>query len=109
MVQDIREYSLKKMESDRAQANLGDAIDDELEVDKQEKPKQPRRRFIGRKAAAERAELNGGSNGTIEDSGAIQGISTPCSSVFGYTDIVISGTFEKNCEDLEPGTSGNPT
>ena len=62
------------MEEDRAQADLGEAVDAELGVEKQEKQKQPRKRFIGRKEAAERAEKRGDTNGTIEDSGAIQGV-----------------------------------
>lgn len=61
------------MEDDRAQADLGEAIDAELGAGKQEKQKYPRKRFIGRKEAAERAEKRGDANGTIEDSGAIQG------------------------------------
>ena len=61
------------MEIDRAQTDLGEAVDAELSASKTEPPRQPRKRFIGRKAAAEQAEKNGGSNGTIEDSGAIQG------------------------------------
>ncbi|KAL2055818.1 hypothetical protein ABVK25_004062 [Lepraria finkii] len=60
------------MESDRAQADLGEAVVVELAADEQSKPKQPKKRYIGRKAASERAEQNGASNGTIEDSGAIQ-------------------------------------
>lgn len=56
------------------QTNLGEAVHAELEPDRQEPPKQPKKRFIGRKAAAERAEENSSSNGTIEGSGAIQGL-----------------------------------
>ena len=61
------------MEIDRAQADLGEAVDAELSASKPDAPKQPKKRFIGRKAATEQAEKNGGSNGTIGDSGAIQG------------------------------------
>jgi 2-(3-amino-3-carboxypropyl)histidine synthase len=61
------------MESDRAQADLGQGIEAELAADKHGNPKQPKRRFIGRKAAAERAEQNGSFDATIEDSGTIQG------------------------------------
>ena len=62
------------MEADRAQADLGEAVDAELSAPRSDPLKQPKKRFIGRKAAAEKAEKNGGSNGTIEDSGAIQGL-----------------------------------
>ncbi|KAM0801523.1 diphthamide biosynthesis protein 1 [Usnea florida] len=60
------------MEEDRAQADLGEAIDAEISAEKREKQKQPRKRFIGRKEAAERGEEKGNRNGTIEDSGNIQ-------------------------------------
>ena len=62
------------MEEDRAQADLGEAVDAEYCLEKQEKQKQPKKRFIGRKEAAERAEKRGDTNGTIEDSGTIQGV-----------------------------------
>ena len=60
------------MEEDRAQADLGEAVDAEISAEKQEKQKQPRKRFIGRKEAAERGEKRADTNGTIEDSGTIQ-------------------------------------
>ena len=59
---------------DRAQADLGEAVDAEIGAENQLKLKEPRKRFIGRKEAAERAEKRGDTNGTIEDSGAIQGL-----------------------------------
>lgn len=62
------------MEEDRAKADLGEAVDAELASDQQNVPKQPRRRFIGRKAAAERAEQKGTLAGAIENNGAIQGM-----------------------------------
>ena len=61
------------MEQDRAQTDVGKAVDAELSAENQHKQKQPRKRFIGRKEAAERAEGRADANGTIEDSGAIQG------------------------------------
>lgn len=58
------------MEEDRAQANLGaDPLDPPLI----EKPKQPKKRFVGRRNA-EKAETRLDANGTIKDSGAVQGI-----------------------------------
>lgn len=62
------------MEEDRAQVDLGGAVDAELGPENQQKQKQPRKRFVGRKEAAERAEKRSDTNGTIEDSGAIQGM-----------------------------------
>jgi len=64
-----------EMESDRAQTDLGKVHIEQVDAEKQEKPKQPKKRFIGRKAAAENAERRGDPNGTIEDSGAVQGLS----------------------------------
>lgn len=61
------------MEEDRVQVDLGGAINDGLDEEKQEKPKQPRKRFIGRRTAAEHAERTSHTNGTIEDSCAVQG------------------------------------
>lgn len=62
------------MEEDRAQADLGEAIDAELSAENQQKQRQPRKRFIGRKEAAERAQKKGDTSGIIEDSGTIQGV-----------------------------------
>lgn len=62
------------MEEDRAQVDLGGAVDAELGLENQQKQKQPRKRFVGRKEAVERAEKRSDTNGTIEDSGAIQGM-----------------------------------
>lgn len=61
------------MESDRAQVNVGDAVNAEFGEEKREQPKQPRRRFIGRKAAAANAYKNAGASGPVEDSAAVQG------------------------------------
>ena len=61
------------MESDRAVADLGQAVEAELALDRQEKPKQPTRRFVGRKAANAKAVKRDPENDHIEDSGAIQG------------------------------------
>ena len=58
------------MESDRAQVDLGIAAD--VEASQQEAIRQPKKRFVGRKQAAEAAERNG-PNTNVEDSGAIQG------------------------------------
>lgn len=65
------------MELDRSEANIGDAVDTDLEVEKQEKVRKPRKRFIGQRAAAERAEGKGDSSVAIEDNGAIQGKRRP--------------------------------
>lgn len=62
------------MEGDREQVDVGDAINVELAAEKQEQPKQPKRRFIGRKTAAANAQKKAEANGHVEDGTAIQGI-----------------------------------
>ncbi|KAL8932297.1 MAG: hypothetical protein Q9211_006397 [Gyalolechia sp. 1 TL-2023] len=64
------------MEEDRAQVNVGDAINADLREEKQEQPRQPRRRFIGRKTAAAIAQKNAEANGQLEDGAAVQ-VATP--------------------------------
>lgn len=76
------------MEEDRAQADLGEAVDAELDAEKQEKQKQPKKRFIGRKEAAERAEKRADTDATIEDSGALQGVQNALEVCGRGTDIL---------------------
>ena len=59
------------MEEDRAETNVGQAVNAELHEPK-EKPKQPKKRFVGRRTV-EQAEKVNGANGIIEENGAIQG------------------------------------
>ena len=61
------------MELDRSEVNIGIAVKTELEVEKQEKVRKPRKRFIGQRAAAERAGGKDDSSVAMEDNGAIQG------------------------------------
>ena len=58
------------MEEDRARVDLGVAVDVE-ECLEETAPRQPKKRFVGRRQAAEAASKNGPT--AIEDSGAIQG------------------------------------
>jgi len=60
------------MEDDRALVDLGIAADIEEVQTQQSAMKQPKKRFVGRRAAAEASRTNSG-NASIEDSGAIQG------------------------------------
>lgn len=66
------------MESDREQADLGPCIAADLNEESAPVPRQPKKRFIGRRAATERAAAKGEANGAggIEDSGAVQGAAT---------------------------------
>lgn len=62
------------MEEDRAETNLGQSANADLHEPKVEKPKQPRKRFVGRRTADQAANANG-TKEVIEESGAIQGLS----------------------------------
>lgn len=66
------------MDIDRAETNIGVAVNANLESEVPEKLRQPARRFIGRRTAAERANKNEKSQNTIEDSGALQGLQNKC-------------------------------
>lgn len=59
------------MEEDRAETNIGQAVNSELHEPTVEKPKQPKKRFVGRRTA-EQAKKVIGANGIIEESGTIQ-------------------------------------
>ncbi|GAB7352797.1 hypothetical protein MBLNU459_g3417t2 [Dothideomycetes sp. NU459] len=60
------------MEDDRAQADLGPSVSTDIDADAAPVQRQPKKRFIGRRAAEERAAAKGGASGGIEDSSAIQ-------------------------------------
>ncbi len=60
------------MEADRAESDMGKSSIPELEAAENERLKKPRKRFIGRRAAAEQEEKTG-LNKAIEYSDAIQG------------------------------------
>jgi 2-(3-amino-3-carboxypropyl)histidine synthase len=66
------------MEEDRKATNLGPGISEILETEITSAPKQPKRRFVGRRAA-EKAAPATTPNGSIEESAAIQGVKSPCS------------------------------
>jgi len=60
------------MEEDRAQVDLGIAADIEESQRTQNVMKQPKKRFVGRRTAAEAAAKSSTANGSIEETGAIQ-------------------------------------
>ena len=62
------------MEEDRAATNLGEAADAAASIEPEVVPRVPKKRFIGRRAAAGKAGTAGELNVTVEGSGAIQGI-----------------------------------
>ncbi|KAI4263157.1 MAG: hypothetical protein L6R35_007354, partial [Caloplaca aegaea] len=60
------------MEEDRARVDVGVAIDAELQAVKQELPKQPARRFVGRKTAAANVQKKAEANDQIENDTTVQ-------------------------------------
>ncbi|KAL1635621.1 Diphthamide biosynthesis protein 1 [Neofusicoccum ribis] len=62
------------MEEDRAATNLGPTVEEDLNGEYSVAPKQPKKRFVGRRAAesAAAAKAKVDPNANIEDSGAIQ-------------------------------------
>lgn len=65
------------MEEDRIATNLGPETNGDVQSEVVVPTKQPRRRFVGRRAADQAAAQSNGANGSIEDSGAIQGVNSP--------------------------------
>lgn len=65
------------MEEDRAATNLGPLEDDGLVGEPPVVPKQPKRRFVGRKTAENAASPPADPNANIEDSSALQGARLP--------------------------------
>lgn len=62
------------MEDDRAQVDLGIAADIEQQQTPEPVVRQPKKRFVGRRTAAQAAALKTGEgSASIEDAGAIQG------------------------------------
>lgn len=59
------------MEDDRAQVDLGAAMDVEERLEETAAQRQPKKRFVGRKTAE--AASKPGTNSNIESSGAIEG------------------------------------
>lgn len=66
---------LRKMEEDRAVADIGPDLSAELNGDDEAVKKTPKRRFIGRRAADAKAaaRADSGGNDNIEGTGAVQG------------------------------------
>jgi len=62
------------MEEDRAQVDLGVAVDVEERLEEAAAQRQPKKRFVGRRQATEVASKNS-PNASVEDSGAVQGTS----------------------------------
>ena len=68
----VAEHKTVNMEEDRAQVDLGVAVDVEEQIEEAAAAQRlPKKRFVGRRQAAE-AALKNESNGSVEESGAIQ-------------------------------------
>ena len=65
------------MEDDRAATNLGPDTDQSMPEEVAPVQKQPKRRFVGRKAGEKAGEQQADPNANIEDSSAIQGVRSP--------------------------------
>lgn len=61
------------MEEDRAQVDVGAAVEAELSADQHDQPRQPKKRFVGRKNAAAQTVLRADGVESVGSSGAIQG------------------------------------
>ena len=86
------------MEEDRAQVDLGKATETEIDVEIREKPKQPKKRFIGRKAAAVSAERNGLPYRDVEASDAVQG----SFHLMWSSEFLVSNLYEQSHNPEEP-------
>jgi hypothetical protein len=73
------------MEEDRAQVDLGVAVDTEEILEEPVVPRQPKKRFVGRRQAAEAASKNGPTS--IEESGTIQGLTSASKRLLKGTNI----------------------
>lgn len=62
------------MEEDRTATNLGPDVDEGMVEEPAAVPKQPKRRFVGRKTVEKSGEQPVDPNANIEDSSAIQGV-----------------------------------
>ncbi|KAG9383786.1 Diphthamide biosynthesis protein 1 [Pyrenophora tritici-repentis] len=66
------------MEDDRAATNLGPEAAFDMAEEAELLPKQPKKRFVGRKMAAKASGQQADANASIEDSSAIQGVRRSC-------------------------------
>ena len=67
-------HGTSTMEEDRSATNLGPEVDQGITEEPAAVPRQPKRRFVGRKTAEKSGEQQADPNANIEDSSAIQGV-----------------------------------
>lgn len=94
------------MEDDRAEVDLGIAADIESQETPEPALKQPKKRFVGRRTAAQTAASKNGS-GAVEDAGAVQGTVCFLISVirFIHTDTLCSRKTQEGTSLVESGPS----
>ena len=98
----------RAMEEDRAEADVGPVIDPVVPGAKQETPRQPSRRFVGRKTAAASAHQRAETNGHIESSTAVQGLSVSSMQEKIWLMAGYSYSTKATREGPEPDSIGNP-
>ena len=91
------------MEEDRAQVDLGVAVDVEARLEESAAQRQPKKRFVGRRQAAEAASKNGSTS--IEESGAIQGLLCFLPYGFNCANIKTSLDTSEKSANVEPSAS----
>lgn len=91
------------MEDDRAQVDLGVAVDVEERLE-EEAQKVPKRRFVGRRQAAE-AATNSEANGSVDNKRTIQGTALRHNTqgLLTFDSLKVS----KNSSDIEPSPARN--
>lgn len=61
------------MDEKRIQASVKNDATSELSARVEDRPREPRKRFVGRRTAAERVSTKSDSNSTIEETGVMKG------------------------------------
>ena len=98
------------MEQDRADADVGKAVEAEIAASAQDAERTPKKRFIGRRVTAGKNEKDNSVNGTIEDSSAIQGMFPEWKDNFLWPIVsltLVSVEHKTNRPCLEPSPTRN--
>ena len=89
------------MEEDRAKVDVGAAVEAELSADRQEQPRVPKKRFIGRKTAAAQEGLQADGVESVENNGAIQGMPENRSSWWSSYGLLMPEPQFQTYDDLQ--------
>ncbi|KAJ8115784.1 hypothetical protein OPT61_g2635 [Boeremia exigua] len=93
------------MEEDREATNLGPEVDEGMAEEPVAVPRQPKRRFVGRKTVEKSGDQPADPNANIEDSSAIQGVRRLLAVTFdSMTDTYCSRTASPHSSRLERHT-----